>query len=83
MSARMKAKFFVAMTDLHWGSMLAERKAEGDTEKARDLLAKAQAAAAAHGYGNIERRAAAALQLLDAPQANDGSPARSVSPHVQ
>ena len=66
MSARMNAKFFVAMTDLLWGSMLAERKAEGDTEKARDLLTKAQAAAAAHGYANVERRAAAALQLLDA-----------------
>ena len=66
MSARMNAKFFVAITDLLWGSMLAERKAEGDTEKARDLLTKAQAAAAAHGYANVERRAAAALQLLDA-----------------
>ena len=66
MSARMNAKFFAAMTDLLWGSMLAERKAEGDTEKARDLLTKAQAAAAAHGYGNVERRAAAALQLLEA-----------------
>ena len=66
MSARMNAKFFVAVTDLLWGSMLAERKAEGDIEKARDLLTKAQAAAAAHGYGNVERRAAAALQLLDA-----------------
>lgn len=66
MSARMNAKFFGAMTDLLWGSMLAERKAEGDTEKARDLLTKAQGAAAAQGYGNVERRAAAALQLLDA-----------------
>jgi class 3 adenylate cyclase len=66
MSARMNAKFFVAITDLLWGSMLAERQAEGDTEKARDRLTKAQAAAAAHGYGNVERRAAAALQLLDA-----------------
>lgn len=66
MSARMNAKFFVAITDLLWGSMLAERKAEGDTEKARDLLTKAQAAAAAHGYANVGRRAAAALQLLDA-----------------
>ena len=66
MSARMDAKFFVAVTDLLWGSMLAERKAEGDTEKARDLLTRAKAAAVAHGYGNVERRAAAALQLLDA-----------------
>jgi class 3 adenylate cyclase len=63
-SARMHAKFFVALTDLRWGSMLAQRKAEGDTEKARDLLTKAHAAAAAHGYGNVERRAAAALQLF-------------------
>ena len=51
MSARMDAKFFAAVTDLLWGRMLAERKAEGDTEKARDLLNKAQAAAVAHGYG--------------------------------
>jgi hypothetical protein len=45
--------------------MLAERKAPGDTEKARVLLTKAHSAAAAHGYGTVERRAAAALQLLD------------------
>jgi tellurite resistance protein len=65
-SARMKAKFFAAMTDLLWGNMLAQRKATGDTEKARDLLNKAQAVATAHGYGNVERQAAAALQLLGA-----------------
>jgi class 3 adenylate cyclase len=74
-STRMNAKFFVAVTDLFWGSMLAQRKAEGDTEKARDLLTKAQAAGRVHGYGNVERRAVAALQLLDARQANDESPA--------
>jgi class 3 adenylate cyclase len=74
--ARMDAKFFVAMTDLLWGTMLAERKAEGDTEKARDLLTKAQAAAVTHGYGNVERRAASALQLFDARQANGGSQSR-------
>jgi hypothetical protein len=66
MSARMNAQFFVATTDLLWGIMLAERKAQSDTEKARDLLTKAQASAAARGYGNIQRQAAAALQLLDA-----------------
>ena len=64
-SARMNARFFVASTDLLWGSMLAERKAEGDTKKARDLLTKAQAAGSVHGYGNIDHRAAAALRLLD------------------
>ena len=62
----MKAKFYVAVTDLLWGSMLAERQAEGDTEKARDLLTKAHTAAVAHGYGTVERRAVAALQLLGA-----------------
>lgn len=66
MSARMNAKFFGAITNLLWGNLLAERKADGDIEKARDLLAKAQGTAEAQGYGNVERRAAAALLLLDA-----------------
>ena len=60
MSDRMGAKFFAARTDLLWGRMLAERKAQGDTEKARDLLTKAHTAAVVHGYGTVERRAAAA-----------------------
>ena len=62
---RANAKFFAARTNLSWGKMLAERDAPGDTERARDLLTKAHAAAAAHGYANIERRAAEALQHLD------------------
>jgi hypothetical protein len=62
---RVGAKFFAAQTDLSWGKMLAERDAPGDAEKARDLLSKSQTAAAAHGYGNVERRAGAALQHLD------------------
>jgi class 3 adenylate cyclase len=65
-SARMDARFFIARTDLRWGSMLAERKADGDTEKARGLLSKAQAVAAAHGYRKVERRARAVLHVLDA-----------------
>jgi hypothetical protein len=64
-SARMKAKFYVAATDLQWGRMLAERQASGDAEKAQELLVKAHNAAAAHGYGNVERRAAAAIQDLN------------------
>jgi hypothetical protein len=64
-SARMNAKFFAATTDLLWGGMLAERRAEGDTDKAWDLLTKAQSAAVAHGYATVERRAAAALRNLD------------------
>ena len=64
-SQRMGAKFFAARTDLLWGKMLAERRAPGDSAKARTLLTKAQAIAAANGYGNVERRAAEALQRLD------------------
>jgi class 3 adenylate cyclase/tetratricopeptide (TPR) repeat protein len=62
---RIGAKFFAARTNLSWGKMLAERHAPGDTEKARDLLTKAHTAAAAHGYANVERRAASALKDLD------------------
>jgi len=64
--SRVGAKFYAARTDLSWGRMLAERQAPGDIEKAQDLLTKAHSVAAANGYGNVERRAAAALQLLDA-----------------
>jgi hypothetical protein len=60
------AKFFMAQTDLCWGSMLAERSAEGDTEKARHLLNRARSLAVSNSYGNVERRAEAALSLLDA-----------------
>jgi class 3 adenylate cyclase/tetratricopeptide (TPR) repeat protein len=63
---RAKAKFFAARTDLMWGAMLAERGATGDTEKARNLLTKAHTTAMTNGYGAVERRAATALQLLDA-----------------
>ncbi len=66
MCDRMGARFFATRNDLMWGKMLAERNGADDTEKARNLLTKAQGAAAAHGYANVERRAAAALQLLDA-----------------
>ena len=61
---RAGAKFFAARTDLRWGQMLSRRNAPGDTEAARDPLTKAHAIAAAHGYGNVERRAATALQVL-------------------
>jgi class 3 adenylate cyclase/tetratricopeptide (TPR) repeat protein len=64
-SDRVGAKFDAARTNLSWGKMLAERNAPGDIEKARDLLTKAQTAAATHGYANVERRAAAALQQLN------------------
>jgi thiamine pyrophosphate-dependent acetolactate synthase large subunit-like protein len=60
----MGAKYFAARADLHWGRMLSERHGPGDIEKALDLLTKARNAAAAYGYGGVERRAAAALQDL-------------------
>lgn len=47
------------------GNMLAVRNAPGDSEKARDLLTKARTVATTHGYANLERRAAQALQDLD------------------
>jgi class 3 adenylate cyclase/tetratricopeptide (TPR) repeat protein len=61
---RAGAKFFAARTDLRWGQMLSKRDAPGDAEAARELLTKAHAIAAEHGYGNVERRAATALQVL-------------------
>jgi hypothetical protein len=64
MSKRIGAKFFAARTDLSWGRVLAERRAPRDTEKARELLTKAHSAAAANGYGSVERRAATALEGL-------------------
>jgi len=63
MSDRMGAKFFAAQTELSWGRMLAERGEPGDTDKALELLNKAHTVAVAHGYGGVERHAAAALQL--------------------
>jgi tetratricopeptide (TPR) repeat protein len=65
MNDRLGAKFFAARTDIIWGRMLAERRASGDAEKARGHLTKAQSAAVANGYATVERRAAAALRLLD------------------
>jgi hypothetical protein len=61
---RMGAKFFAARTNLMWGVMLAERQAPGDRERAEDLLTNAHGAAAEHGYGTVERRAALTLRDL-------------------
>jgi tetratricopeptide (TPR) repeat protein len=64
-SRRVGAKFFAARTELLWGAMLAERGSPGDREKARDLLINAHGVSVAHGYGNVARRAADALELMD------------------
>jgi tetratricopeptide (TPR) repeat protein len=63
---RLAAPFFAARTDLQWGKMLGLRHAPGDIDKARTLLTRAHNAASGCGYGIVERRAGAALQLLDA-----------------
>jgi hypothetical protein len=63
-SHQARATFFAARTDLSWGRMLAERQGPGDGEKASEFLTRAQATAAARGYATVERRAAAARQLL-------------------
>jgi hypothetical protein len=64
LSRRIGAKFFAARTDLLWGGLLARRGAPADGGRARALLTSAHAVAAASGYGNVERRAAAALGSL-------------------
>lgn len=73
------AKFFAARTSLLWGRLLAERRAPGDTHKARELLTEAQTAAASNGYGGMERRAAAALERLNCPST---IAKRLTSPHL-
>jgi hypothetical protein len=63
-SERVSSKYFAARTSLSYGRMLLERDDRGGLEKGRQLLTKARATAAANGYGNVERRAAAALEAL-------------------
>ncbi len=66
MSSRARAKFFGARTDLLWGKMLAQRGGPDDVVRAQTLLTQARTVAGANGYGKVERRAEAALQILDA-----------------
>jgi tetratricopeptide (TPR) repeat protein len=61
---RAGAKFFAARTDLSLGALFAARGAPDDARRAREIISKAQAAAAALGYGAVERRAAEALRAL-------------------
>jgi tetratricopeptide (TPR) repeat protein len=72
-SERANAKFFAARTYLLWGRMFAQRVGPGDVEKAHDLLTKAHTAAAANGYGTVERRAATALRDLVVVASSAGS----------
>jgi class 3 adenylate cyclase/tetratricopeptide (TPR) repeat protein len=58
---RGRRKCSEARTQLALGRMLALRGAAGDVERARGLLERARAAAAAGGYPKVEQRATAAL----------------------
>jgi tetratricopeptide (TPR) repeat protein len=64
-SARMRAQFSAARTDLLWGRMLLESNAQGDAKRGRGLLMRARATGEANGYGNVERIAEEALCSLD------------------
>jgi hypothetical protein len=61
----MGAKFFAARTHLLWGRMFLDRHGPGDDQRARELLTTARAIAEGNGYGNVARRAVAALRRLD------------------
>jgi tetratricopeptide (TPR) repeat protein len=63
--SEMGAKYWAARTNLMWGTMLAERNAPGDAEKAHDVLTRAHTVAATNGYGSVERLSAEALELLN------------------
>ena len=63
-SERVGAKYFCARTDLMWGKMLLERRSLDDVERARTLITRALAVSEKHGYGNVQKRALAALDVL-------------------
>jgi tetratricopeptide (TPR) repeat protein len=54
-----------ARTELACGRMLLQRDAPGDLERARGLLTRAQATAAANAYATVEQRARAVLADID------------------
>jgi hypothetical protein len=57
MYRRIGAPFYTAETELYWGRMLIEP----DPDRARSLLDHALDLARRYGFGDVERRAAAAL----------------------
>ena len=63
-SERAGAKYFTARTDLMWGKMLLQRRDLDDVERARTLITRALAVSEMHGYQNVQKRAAAALDVL-------------------
>jgi tetratricopeptide (TPR) repeat protein len=63
-SERLGAKFFAARTDLWWGNVLVRRDRPGDADTARTRLTRAQRAARALGYADVDRRATETLEAL-------------------
>jgi hypothetical protein len=60
---RMRAPFFLARTWLEWSALLLERGAQGDAERAREMLVDAREIARERGFAQIERRAERALDV--------------------
>ncbi len=60
---RVGAWFYLARTNLWWGTMLAGRGTPGDGHRARELLNEAHVRAVERGYGGVERRAVEALRM--------------------
>jgi class 3 adenylate cyclase len=58
---RMGAVYWLAVNRLDWASMYARRNHAGDAGHARELLAKVQEAARAHGFARVEQQAARVL----------------------
>jgi class 3 adenylate cyclase len=71
MSVRIGGRFFAARTQLGQARLLLERAGAADVEQGRRLAEQARSAAAASGYGGIER---GALELLS----RSGPPAPTV-----
>jgi hypothetical protein len=59
----MRAPFFLARTWLEWSALLLERGAQGDAERAREMLVDVREIARERGFAQIGRRAERALDL--------------------
>jgi class 3 adenylate cyclase/tetratricopeptide (TPR) repeat protein len=58
---RLRCPPFVAMTEVAWAQLLADRGGGGDRHQARAMAERAMQIAVAHGYAGVERDAAALL----------------------
>ena len=67
----LQAPFHLARAHLDWGRMLLKRRAEGDVERAVDLLGRARDLAGRYGCAGVEREA---IALLASPAAQPDPP---------